>query len=102
MDDAAAGGHPQDVAGSQQPFVTVACLALDRERHDFETRMRMRTTGTLSRWKIDAIVRKHDEWIVVGKLPRIDHVNRRVTLADETWAGRRKRDDVREAACPHD
>ena len=68
VDDAAAGGHPQDVAGPQQPFVTVACLALDRERHDFETRMRMRATGTLSRRKIDAIVRKHDEWIVVGKL----------------------------------
>jgi hypothetical protein len=64
--------------------------------------MRMRATGTLSLWKIDTVVRKHDEWIVLGKLLRIDHVNRRVALADKTWAGRRKRDDVREAACPHD
>jgi hypothetical protein len=102
VDDAATCGHPQDVSGSQQTFVTVACFALDRERHDFETSMRMRATGTLSRWKIDAIVRKHDEGIVLGKLPRVDHVNRRVTLADETWARRRKRDDACEAACARD
>ena len=30
----------------------------------------------------------------------IDDVNRRVALADESRAGRRKRDDLREAACP--
>ena len=38
VDDAAAGGHPQHIAGSQQAFVTVARLALDGEGHDFEIR----------------------------------------------------------------
>ena len=102
MHDAAAGCHPQNVALSQQSFVTVAQFATDDERHDFETAVWMRAAGTLPRREIDAVVRKHDERIVLTKVARVDHVNRGVPVADEARTWRRERDQARDSAVRHD
>jgi hypothetical protein len=48
--------------------------------------------------KIDAIVRQHDEGVIRGKRARVDHVNRRMSFADEARTGRRQCDYSREPA----
>jgi len=51
----------------QQTLVAVTRLAAAAEGHDLETGMWIWTTRTPSTWKIDAVVCKHDERIVVDK-----------------------------------
>jgi hypothetical protein len=91
VDYSAPGRHPQHVAASQQAFIAIASLALDDERHDFKSGVRVGTTCTPASRKIEPVIRQDDERVVVRKLPSVDHVNRRVTLADESWPRRGKR-----------
>jgi hypothetical protein len=85
MHDAAASGHPRDVAGSEEPFVAIAHLAFDDEGHDFEASVWMGATRTLSRRNLDEIVREQDERIIVREFPRLDDMNCRMAFTDKPW-----------------
>jgi hypothetical protein len=97
VDHPAPGGHPKHVAGPKHSLIAIACLALDGEGHNFESSMRVRATRAPAWRKIETVVCQDDERIVVRKVSHVDHVNRRVALADESRSWRRKRDHLRES-----
>ena len=84
MYDAAAGGHPHDVARAQRSFFTVAQLAFHDERHRLESSVRMRRAGLATRLKIDPIIHQQNEWIVARKIPGVEDGDGGVSSPNES------------------
>ena len=72
MNHAAAGGHPEHVAGFQHSLVTIANLTFDEKRRDLEARVGMRSAGRCAGRAVHAIVHQDDARIVAREVVGID------------------------------
>jgi len=96
VDDAAAGRHPDEIAGRERALVAIVQRALEDQRHRLEAGVRVRAADLPARRDVEAIVHEQDERIAGRQVGGRHHLDGRVALADEAGRGRRRRFDARE------
>ena len=89
VDDAATGGHPDDVASAERALVTVVQGPLQHERDGLEPGVGVRPADGAAERDVEPVVHEQHERIARAQIAGRHHLDGGVPLADEPGRGGR-------------